>query len=682
MATRSKKFSRSRGVKVLLVLLYVACFAAVGAIAAYLPAFGYMDGNIYIMDALLADNYYESDCFADKVTSDYIRAESVITEAYNLREMEELQDRIDDLPYYVKFYYRGNVMTNNQNADIIFTVDESGISRYNGSLPNGLASRPRFYLNIYKSDDEHITIGYSQAQYDSGSAWWYQTRRNMQIVFISEIVLIVLGFALLFMLWEVSGEDGEGNVTFPKFLRLPFEISLIGAICTAVWMGFIIFNDAGMSALTHSHNGRIVIMAVGGFVMALTMLFLLYHAISIAVRMKNGKAYRGSIVGLAVYYALKLLKWLGKQLLALLKQAARFPRFIAEVFTGEFYKGTVGKRLIILDCIFIIATVINFLLFLAVVETALLVIIEILLLIPFVYGRFIILRDEAKLEHQIREAYYGNYSYKPKLSKNSPFTESSEMLSAISEQYRRGLEETVKAERTKMELVTNVSHDLKTPLTSIIGYIELLSKEELTGDAAEYVGILQRKSERLKNIVSDVFELAKTTSGEITVEREPLDLTRLSYQTLGEMEDKISASGLDIKVNICEPPVTVISDGKRLYRVIQNLLDNALKYSLRGTRIYYSLEKHGNFVYIIIKNIASYEMNFTKEEILERFTRGDKARSTEGAGLGLSIAQGFTLACGGTFDIELDGDMFKAIVGFQMVEQTAQPELQAVTADE
>ncbi len=682
MATRSKKFSRSRGIKVLLVLLYVACFAAVGAIAAYLPAYGYMDGNIYIMDALLADNYYESDCFADKVTSDYSRAESIVTSAYNRHEISDLQERIDALPYYVSLNYRGHVMHNHKGADYIFTVNEDGLSVRNGSLPNNLESRSRFYLlGFYQDTDDYISIGYTQQQYDNSSAWWWQTRRNMQIVFISEIVLIVLGFALLIMLWEVSGEDSEGNVTFPKFLKLPFEISLLGAVCTAIWMGFIIFNDAGMSALTNSHNGRIVIMAVGGFVMALTMLFLLYHAMSISVRMKNGKAYRGSIIGLAVYYALKLLKWLGKHLFALLKQVARFPRFVADIFTGEFYKGTVGKRLIILDGIFIIATVIAFILLFIAESVALFVIIEVLLLIPFIYGRCIIMRDEAKLEHQIRETYVGNYSYKPALSKNSPYTASSEMLSAISDQYRRGLEETVKAERTKMELVTNVSHDLKTPLTSIIGYIELLSKEELTGDAAEYVGILQKKSERLKNIVSDVFELAKTTSGEITIERAPLDLTKLSYQTLGEMEDKIAASGLDIKVNICEPPVTVISDGKRLYRVIQNLLDNALKYSLQGTRIYYSLEKHGNFAYIIIKNVASYEMNFTKEEILERFTRGDKARSTEGAGLGLSIAQGFTLACGGTFDIELDGDMFKAIVGFQMVEQPAEPE-QAVTADE
>lgn len=196
--------------------------------------------------------------------------------------------------------------------------------------------------------------------------------------------------------------------------------------------------------------------------------------------------------------------------------------------------------------------------------------------------------------------------------------------------------------------------------------MELLSREELPPAARDYVTILQQKSTRLKNIVADVFELAKTTSGEIAVANEQLDLNKLSYQTLAEMEDKISRSGFIVKANICEPPVTVMSDGKRIYRIIQNLMDNALKYSLSGTRIYYALEKNDGKAIITIKNIASYEMNFTTEEILERFARGDKSRTTEGSGLGLSIAQGFALACGGDFKIEIDGDMFKSIITFPL----------------
>ncbi len=666
--------------KTLLVILLIGCFAAAGVIAGYLPAYGYMDGNIYIGDALMADNYYESECFADRVTSDYCKIIMILERNARQNSMHMTGTDLRELNNFANIRYRGHEYTNGYNADIIFTVDKSDISRFGGVTPSAVERRGFDRFGDLVNEDEHITFGYTQAQFDRQQALWMEMRRNMQIILISEIALIAAGILLLCMICSVSGEDKEGNVTFPKFLRMPYEISLLGVICTAVVFVFILFNETALADICHTMNGRILTMAISGLVIAVAAAFLLYHAVSITVRIKNGRAYRGSIILFALYYVFVALKWCGKLLLKLLKQAWRLPLFIKDVFTGELYKGTVAKKLLLLDSIFIIASVLVFFLCLF-SDNALPLLLEVVFLALLLFGRYLIIRDGAQLEKQIREMYVGNYTYKPVMSKNSPYTETSAMLSAISDQYRRGIEETIKAERTKMELVTNVSHDLKTPLTSIIGYIELLSKEQLTGDAAEYVGILQRKSERLKNIVSDVFELAKTTSGEITVERTPLDLTKLSYQTLGEMEDKIAASGLEIKINVCQPPVTVISDGKRLYRVIQNLLDNALKYSMQGTRIYYSLETHGNYAYIIIKNIAAYEMNFTKEEIMERFTRGDKARSTEGTGLGLSIAQGFTLACGGNFDIELDGDMFKAIVSFPMANEPSET-VEAVTADE
>jgi signal transduction histidine kinase len=345
-----------------------------------------------------------------------------------------------------------------------------------------------------------------------------------------------------------------------------------------------------------------------------------------------------------------------------------FLKFLREVFTGEVFKTeTTAKRLLYMDFMFIAVSIIDFSLIMAFgFARPVLFVIEIIILAAFLYGRYLLIRDEAELEKQIKDLFDGNYSYKAQLSKNSPYTQSSESLQQLSAQYRKSIDESVKAERMKIDLVTNVSHDLKTPLTSIISYVELLSKEEMSTEAQGYVEILKQKSERLKNIVSDVFELAKTTSGEISVDSEPIDLNKLSYQALGEMEDKIAKSGFEIKKNICEPPVTVVSDGKRIYRITQNLLDNALKYSLKGTRIYYTLEKTDGRAVITVKNIASYEMTFTSEEILERFYRGDKSRTSEGSGLGLSIAQGFALACGGKFDIEIDGDMFKAIVSFPL----------------
>lgn len=235
----------------------------------------------------------------------------------------------------------------------------------------------------------------------------------------------------------------------------------------------------------------------------------------------------------------------------------------------------------------------------------------------------------------------------------------------------KGIEESLevqmKSERMKIALITNVSHDLKTPLTSIISYVDLLSKEEgLPDTAIDYVKILQIKSDRLKNIVTDLFELAKSTSGNIALEEEVIDLKRLMEQTLADMEDKVKVSELQFKTSLPDSPVVIKSDGKKLYRVFQNIIDNALKYSLKNTRVYINLEKVNQSVVITFKNIAAYEMNFTQEEILQRFYRGDQSRTTEGSGLGLSIAESFTNNCGGKLSVEIDGDVFKVSITFGM----------------
>jgi len=237
----------------------------------------------------------------------------------------------------------------------------------------------------------------------------------------------------------------------------------------------------------------------------------------------------------------------------------------------------------------------------------------------------------------------------------------------INKGFDESLGEQMKAERMKIALVTNVSHDLKTPLTSMISYVDLLSKEEdLSIVARDYVGILSEKTNRLKNIVSDLFDLAKSSSGDISMEMEMLDIKKLIEQTMGDMDDEIGKSGIEVKTRLPQEPVMILSDGKKLYRVLQNVLDNALKYSLEGSRIYLELEDRDGKAVTIVKNTASYEMNFTEEEILQRFSRGDKARTSEGSGLGLSIAESFTRVCGGELKVSVDGDLFKVAISFPL----------------
>lgn len=236
-------------------------------------------------------------------------------------------------------------------------------------------------------------------------------------------------------------------------------------------------------------------------------------------------------------------------------------------------------------------------------------------------------------------------------------------LDQIQDSTRDAIARQVQAERTKVNLVTNVSHDLKTPLTSLISYIDLLSKEELPPQAMDYVHVLERKSQGLRRMVQDVFDLAKAASGEdVCCTR--LDAVMCLRQVLADMEDTIQRSGRDIRLQTDLDRCIIRAEGNKLYRIYQNLLANALRYSMENTRIYIRVTGTQTEFSCCIQNTSSYEMHFTPEEITERFTRGDAMRSTEGSGLGLAIAKSFAEACGGGFRVAIDGDQFKAILTF------------------
>lgn len=258
--------------------------------------------------------------------------------------------------------------------------------------------------------------------------------------------------------------------------------------------------------------------------------------------------------------------------------------------------------------------------------------------------------------------------YEGKIRKTSPVYAESEKLNSVQDNVRESVERQIQSERLKIELVTNVSHDLKTPLTSIISYIDLLKKMDLDDEASSYVKILDKKAQKLKGIVSDVFSIAKATSG-VDVNLTKLDFVMLLNQCIADAEDKIADSGKIVKININADSAMVMGDGDKLYRVFQNIVDNALNYSMDGTRIFLDVYKKADRIVFAEKNISATPINFTEEEILERFVRGDKSRTDGGSGLGLSISKSFTEACGGIFNIEIDGDMFKAIVEMPIIQE-------------
>ncbi|MBS7007689.1 sensor histidine kinase [Anaerostipes sp.] len=274
-------------------------------------------------------------------------------------------------------------------------------------------------------------------------------------------------------------------------------------------------------------------------------------------------------------------------------------------------------------------------------------------------------KDLGRLIRQIERISEGDLKADADIPRESLYYNASKQLSNIGSGLDKSLQDQMKGERMKIDLITNVSHDLKTPLTSIISYVDLLNRDEtLSQEARDYVKILNQKTERLKNTIADLFELAKSTSGEAKVTLEPMDLKKLMEQTLEDMSGQIEEAGFKVRFQ-CEADHTKFKgDVNRMYRVVQNVLENALKYSLKGTRIFVTISNMGNKVCLTVQNTSAYEMDFTEEEIMERFYRGEKSRTSEGNGLGLSIADSFTANCGGEFKIEIDGDQFKAMILF------------------
>ncbi|NKF07369.1 HAMP domain-containing histidine kinase [Clostridium gasigenes] len=257
----------------------------------------------------------------------------------------------------------------------------------------------------------------------------------------------------------------------------------------------------------------------------------------------------------------------------------------------------------------------------------------------------------------------GDLNYKIEVKGNDEFTVLAENINDMGSGLENSIEERLKSERMKSELITNVSHDLKTPLTSILNYVDLLKKEDVMPEHLnDYIEILDQKSKRLKVLIEDLFEAAKATSGTVELNIEKIQLNQLLTQSIAEMEGKVTEANLDMKVNFPENKIYINADGKKLFRVFENLISNIVKYSLKGTRVYIDLYTNEEYAYVTFKNISAYELSFEVGEITERFKRGDDSRSEEGSGLGLSIAKGLVEIQGGEFVIQTDGDLFKAIV--------------------
>lgn len=286
----------------------------------------------------------------------------------------------------------------------------------------------------------------------------------------------------------------------------------------------------------------------------------------------------------------------------------------------------------------------------------------VLLLLLTILGQMSILQAGAQKLAQ------GDLDYRiPLHTLRGPFRRHAELLGAISDGMSVAVEHRLKSEKMKTELLTNVSHDIKTPLTSIINYVDLLQKTDLQpAQAREYAQVLERQSLRLKKLLEDLIEASKASTGNINAELAPTDAAELLRQATGEYSERFKQNHLSPVIRIGAADCTIIADGRLLWRVFDNLLGNIVKYALPGTRVYLDIAQEDAQIQIAIKNISREALNIDTEELMERFVRGDAARASEGSGLGLSIARSLTECMGGSFALAIDGDLFKATLRFPM----------------
>lgn len=281
-------------------------------------------------------------------------------------------------------------------------------------------------------------------------------------------------------------------------------------------------------------------------------------------------------------------------------------------------------------------------------------------------------REIMKIQQALELISTGALDTKPDVSEfHGQEKEVAEAVNHIRDGLMESVNESLKNEKLKADLITNVSHDIKTPLTSIVNYVDLLKRENLGNEnARNYIRILDEKSQRLKQLTEDLVETSKITSGNVKLDMQKIDMVELLYQTGGEFNERFEARNLTIVTKIPNKSMYIYADGRQLYRSLENLYTNAAKYALENTRVYVELSNNDNKVVFTIKNVSKNELDIVsdgKVDLTERFVRGEKSRTTEGSGLGLSIAKNLTTLMGGKFEINVDGDLFIATIEYEMI---------------
>lgn len=455
------------------------------------------------------------------------------------------------------------------------------------------------------------------------------------------IVFIAMALACLIFLFFAAGHrKGEIEPRLNMVDRIPLDVYAAAVVIACIFIvAFCTEYLFNTNVFNYSIGIQLVLLALalGGLALGLVLALLL----SFATRVKCGKWWRNTIIYRVLRFCWRIIKavwhWFG-----------RVGRMIPIVW----------RTALIMAGLFFIA----FILFLLMYDQSggwLLVglLFAIVIYVAAIFGAWQ-MKGIKKAGQQLAE---GNFNEKIDTTHMYwEFKSHAENLNSIGDGLAKEVAQRMKSERLKTELITNVSHDIKTPLTSIINYVDLLQKAKTEEERAEYLAVLDRQSHRLKKLTEDLVEASKASTGNMNVNLEPTNTQEIINQSFGEYSAKLEAGRLNTVISIPEPVPVVMADGRLLWRVIDNLFNNVVKYALPETRVYVDVRVEGSDAVISMKNISRAALNVSVDELLERFVRGDASRTTEGSGLGLNIAKSLTELQHGTFSISTDGDLFKA----------------------
>ena len=514
-----------------------------------------------------------------------------------------------------------------------------------------LAADTQFYEQIFEHFILSVDTNFPHIDSYKQEFSHYERMRNYTIY-----GLILLGsglFGCLFSFLYLAAASGYNNSNHSQVHLYAYD-HMSAELC--IFMFFIIGAICCyMARLIGSRLIHLVIAEANWYFAEKLLLFLTAYLVflpcffSLLRRYKAGTLWKSS--------------WTQK---ALAEIQEYFSQEVSSHNTAYFYLAfvmlNIGSASTVIYLFFTMDTLRQQLLFIAVI----------LFWFAFDFGCFYLVlrksRQNDKIFQAIANISSGDISYSVNVTEFSGRQKiTADHINHIGENLDSALQEKVKSERFKADLITNVSHDLKTPLTSIINYVDLIKREQIQNEKVQsYLDVLEQKSQRLKTLTEDLVEASKASSGNLKLEISDIDFVELVNQTNGEFEEKFALRNLELISRLPQSPILIEADGRRLWRVLENLYNNAFKYAMEHSRIYIDIEEIQDMVQFTIKNISENPLNISSSELTERFVRGDVSRTTEGSGLGLSIAQSLTQLQKGSFEIVIDGDLFKVYVKFPM----------------